>query len=201
MPEHLKIVHYPDPVLRVRCRPVGVEALSEPDKVEELAALVRRMGELLLERGGVGLAAPQVGLATRLFVVNLSGEAGREKAYINPQLDGLTGQAETEEGCLSIPEVNVPVRRAAEVTIRALGLDGRRFEEKAEGLAARVWQHETDHLNGRLILDYMSAESKLVNRRALQELQSAWERAHPEAEKASRSRKGRRSGSRRAARR
>ena len=201
MYEQLKIVHYPDPALRVRCDPVSTEALTLPGELEKLAALARRMGQILIEQKGVGLAAPQVGLTTRLFIVNLTGEPGKEKAYINPQLERLVGQVESEEGCLSIPQVNVPVLRGTEATVRALGLDGKPFQEKAEGLLARAWQHEIDHLNGRLILDYMSAESKLVNRRAIQELEAAYEQTHPKAKKPARSPKGVKSRAHRADRR
>lgn len=169
--ESLRILQYPDPVLRKKCAPISPEDFAEPCKRTELGALVRRMGELVIEHNGVGLAAPQVGLGIRLFVVNTSGEPGQEKAYINSEIGDLVGQIEAEEGCLSILGVTVMIRRAEEAVIRACDLAGRRFEESGRDLIARVWQHETDHINGRLILDYMNEESKLVNRRAIQELE------------------------------
>lgn len=169
--ESLRILHYPDPVLRKKCAPILPEDFAAPDKRTEMAALVRRMGELVIEHNGVGLAAPQVGLGIRLFVVNTSGEPGQEKAYLNSELGDLIGQFEAEEGCLSIPGVNVTIRRAEEAVIRAWDLAGRPFEETGRELIVRVWQHETDHINGRLILDYMNEETKLVNRRAIQELE------------------------------
>jgi len=199
--EQLRIVHYPDPVLRAECPPLAPEDLDQPDKLEELEALARRMGILLLQHEGVGLAAPQVGVSIRMFIVNADGEPGREKVYINPRFIELLGQAEADEGCLSLPGVTVPVRRATEVVIRAVGLDGRQFEETAEGLLARVWQHESDHIDGRLLLDHMSTESRMVNRRVVDELRAAWERTHPEAKKKASARKRRKSPTRGAAQR
>jgi peptide deformylase len=201
MYEEVHIVHYPDPVLREKCTGFRDGDLAEPDKREALAALVKRMGQVLLEERGVGLAAPQVGVPRRLFVINLTGEPGQEKAYINPQFESLAGQEPGEEGCLSIPDVRVQVRRATDVVLRAVALDGEPFEEKAEGLLARAFQHEIDHLNGRLILDYMSEEEKLVNRRAIQDLQVAYEKTHPKPKKKSGARKGAPPRKRRTARR
>ena len=176
--EKLKIVKYPQPVLRRKCEPVVLKDSAGNESRKALETLVRRMGELLLEHAGVGLAAPQVGVAQQLFIVNLTGEPGKEKAYVNPELVNLSEQEEADEGCLSIPGVTVPVRRATQVTLRATDLEGRLFEEKGEDLLARVFQHESDHVNGRLILDYMTPESKLVNRRAIQELQAEYDREH-----------------------
>lgn len=201
MYEELDIVHYPDPVLRRKCAAYGDSDLAGPDKRDALAALVKRMGQVLLKEQGVGLAAPQVGVPRRLFVINLTGEPGQEKAYINPEFESLAGQELGEEGCLSLPEVRVQVRRATETVLRAVDLDGEPFEEKAEGLLARAFQHEIDHLNGRLILDYMSEEEKLVNRRAVQELQAAYEKTHPKPSKKPVARKGTKSQRRRTARR
>ena len=201
MYEEVHIVHYPDPVLREKCAVFRDGDLAGPDRREELAALVKRMGQVLLEERGVGLAAPQVGVPRRLFVINLTGEPGKEQAYINPRFELLAGQELGEEGCLSIPDVRVQVRRATEVVLRAVGLDGEPFEEKAEGLLARAFQHEIDHLNGRLILDYMSEEEKLVNRRAIQDLQAAYEKTHPKPKKKSGARRSAPSRKRRTARR
>ena len=174
--ERLVILHYPEPVLRRKAEAVPFDAAGAADEPIDLAALARRMGELVVERNGVGLAAPQVGKGIRLFVVNMTIEPAKEKVYINPKLTALQGQTEAEEGCLSIPGVNVVIRRAEELVIRARDLKGEEFEEKAEGLIARVWQHEMDHLNGRLILDYMNEESRLINRRAVQQLQEEYEK-------------------------
>jgi peptide deformylase len=199
--EQLKIVHYPHPALRAECLPITPDDLARPDKLAELETLVRRMSELIVQHEGVGLAAPQVGVSIRMFIVNPGCEPGKEKAYINPQFIELLGQAEADEGCLSLPGVTVPVRRATEAVVRAVGLDGQPFEERAEGFLARVWQHESDHINGRLLLDYMSTESRMVNKRAVDELRAAWERAHPKPRKKAPARKRRKPAARRATRR
>ena len=162
--DNLRIVHYPDPVLRQSCQPV--ETFDE-----ELRALVTRMFELMRKGKGIGLAAPQVGVPLRLFVCNATGQPQDDQVCINPVLDDLEEVADMEEGCLSLPDVNITVRRARQAKIRAYDVDGNAYERQASDLLARVWQHETDHLDGRLIVDYMSDASKISNRRALRQLQ------------------------------
>lgn len=161
----LAIVLYPDPVLRHQAAPVA-EITAE---VRQVAADMLR---LMHEAPGVGLAAPQVGLAWRLFVANPSGEAGDDRVYINPELVGPIGPLEpSEEGCLSLPGIRVEVSRPQAITIRALGLDGKLFEETSGGLLARIWQHEFDHLNGRLIIDKMSRLDRVMNTKKIKELE------------------------------
>ncbi len=162
--EKLKIICYPDPRLRKHCVPVEVFDAS-------LAAMVRRMLELMHAADGVGLAAPQVGVLVRLFVCNVTGEAKDDMVFVNPQLADLDGAALGEEGCLSIPDVTVNVRRAVGCRMTAHTPDGDAFSMEGVNLAARVWQHETDHLEGRLIVDRMSATDKIANRRALKKLE------------------------------
>ena len=166
--EKLSIVHYPHPVLRKVCQPVE----QFDDQLRRLAA---RMLELMHLGRGIGLAAPQVGLTWRLFVCSHTGEPGDDLVLVNPELSDLTGVGEREEGCLSLPGVGVPVRRATSVVIRACDLEGNPFERQGTDLAARVWQHEYDHLDGRLIVDYMSEASKITNRRILKQLQADYE--------------------------
>lgn len=168
-PETLEIVKYPAQVLRKVCQPVE-------DFDDSLRGVCERMFELMKASNGVGLAAPQVGLLRRLFVCNPTGEPDDEILLINPELVDLEGSAEGDEGCLSIPEVLVTVRRAERCTIRAQDLSGRAFERPGEGLVARVWQHENDHLDGKLILDYMDETSRLTNRRALRFLEDSCKR-------------------------
>jgi len=163
--DKLRIVHYPAPVLRKPCAPV--EAFDP-----ELRAVAERMLELMREANGVGLAAPQVGLAWRLFVCNGSGEPDDDLVCVNPTLTELTGGDELEEGCLSIPGVSVTMRRATFATMEASDLDGTPFAVEADGLMARIWQHELDHLNGRLIIDSMSPTDEIANRRALKQLEA-----------------------------
>lgn len=161
--EKLTIVHYPDPVLHQVAAPV--EQFNG-----ELRQLAEAMVSLMHEAKGVGLAAPQVGRLIRLFVCNITGEPGGDMIVVNPQFSELTGGEEKEEGCLSIPGATVTMRRATRAVMRAFDMDGRPVELIGEGLRARVWQHETDHLNGRLIVDNMSATDEIANRRALRQL-------------------------------
>ena len=163
----LRIVLYPDPVLRKPCTPVG-------EFGTELAALASRMLELMKAAPGVGLAAPQVGVPIRLFVYNPTGEPGHDRICVNPVLSDLADPVEAEEGCLSLPEVKVPMRRARSARLNAFDTEGRPFELRATDLEARIWQHETDHLNGRLIIDAMPASAELANRRILKQLKAEY---------------------------
>jgi peptide deformylase len=172
----LKIVKYPDPRLRAMSRPVTEFG---PD----LKALAGRMFELMREARGVGLAAPQVGLNIRLFVINPTGEDGDDRAYVNPVLTEAEGEEEGEEGCLSLPNINAKVWRSKTMKIQAQDLDGHPFEEQASGYVARIWQHETDHLNGTMIIDRMGPVARLAARRVLKELQQKWDDEHPGAKK------------------
>ncbi len=161
--DNLRIVCYPDPILREKAEPV-----TEFD--ENLKAFVEHMYELMKTGEGVGLAAPQVGISARLFVLNPTGEPEDRKVYINPEFIGTNGVAEREEGCLSLPGINVMMRRARVARLRAQDVEGNTFEESGEDLLARIWQHENDHLNGRLIIDNMSAADELANRKAIKQL-------------------------------
>jgi len=165
--DKLRIVHYPAEVLRRRA-----EAVDPADPA--VHAVGRRMVELMHQARGVGLAAPQVGLSWRLFVANPSGEPGDDLVFINPTITPLGAEtASAEEGCLSIPDVNVEVRRPVSVRVSATGLDGRVFELTSDDLPARVWQHETDHLDGVLIIDRMTPMDRVANRRVLRDLEAA----------------------------
>lgn len=124
-----------------------------------LRVLVDAMFETMSEADGVGLAAPQVGVPIRLFVINIQGV--EKRAYINPQIIETSIETDTaEEGCLSIPGVWHDVQRPARVTIQAQDIEGKVFTVKAEGLLARAIQHENDHLNGVLFIDRLSDEEK-----------------------------------------
>jgi len=153
----LQIIHYPHPTLRHVSRP-----LKKVDS--ELRAIIREMFRLMYEHQGVGLAANQVDLPYRVFISNLEGSPDRpdaEQVFINPVLSGAKGSEEAEEGCLSIPTVYGPVRRAARIKIDAYSLSGEAISEELEGLAARVVQHETDHLDGTLFIDRISPTVKM----------------------------------------
>lgn len=168
--DHLRIVHYPDPVLRQRAREV-------PRVDDEVRAVAARMIELMHEARGVGLAAPQVGLSWRMFVANPSGEPGDNRVFINPVLRDPSRETEArEEGCLSLPGVNGEITRPTAITIDALDENGRPFSLTSDALPARVWQHETDHLDGVMIIDRMPAIDRVANKRALRDLESQTKR-------------------------
>lgn len=163
----LRIIEYPDVRLRKVCKPVE-------DFDETLAHVTERMLALMHEDKGIGLAAPQVGLLLRLFVCNVTGEPNDDHIYVNPQLLDFEGHADGDEGCLSMPEITVKVRRRARCTMRATDVTGKLIECDGEELLARCWQHECDHLDGRLIVDYMSEADKIANRRVLKQLEAAY---------------------------
>jgi peptide deformylase len=165
-PLRLRIVTYPDPVLRQ-----PAEAVTEFN--DEVRGVAHRMLELMREAPGVGLAAPQVGLSWRVFVANPTGEPGDDRVFINPEIvEASRDVAAMEEGCLSLPEIRGEVQRPRRVTVRAIDLDGERFELTSDELPARVWQHEIDHLDGVLIIDKMTRMDRLANRRPLKALEA-----------------------------
>ena len=159
----LKILTYPAPPLRAGARPI--ETIDQT--VKDVAA---RMLELTREAEGVGLAAPQVGLSWRMFVTS-SADRKVDRVYINPQLATSGELVVREEGCLSLPGVNVEIRRPASVAITALDPDGRTFVLEDDDLMARIWQHECDHLDGVLIIDRMTPMDRIATRKVLKELE------------------------------
>lgn len=161
------IVRYPDPRLRRECAPIEVFD-------ESLAALVERMFEMMLRGQGVGLAASQVGVSRLLFVANPTGKPEDNAVYINPILSDLVGTVEAEEGCLSFPDVRANIRRAKRCRIQAQDLAGNPIDRVGEDLIARIWQHETDHLYGRLIVDRMNDTDKIANKKLLTDLESSY---------------------------
>ncbi|MBN2561861.1 MAG: peptide deformylase [Phycisphaerae bacterium] len=163
----LRIIKYPDPVLRDVCKPVE-------DFDDSLARLAEQMLELMHKGRGIGLAAPQAGVLLRMFVCNVTGDPNDDHVYVNPSLDDFHGRAEGEEGCLSLPEVTVKIHRPISCTLHACDLTGRPVECTASELLARCWQHECDHLDGHLILDYMSETDKIANRRVVKQLESEY---------------------------
>ena len=145
----LDILVYPDPRLRNKALPV--EAVDAT-----IAELVEDMAETMYTAPGIGLAATQVNVAKRIVVIDTSEHQDRLQVFINPVLEGMGELVETEEGCLSVPAVVVPVKRHAEVHISALDKDGKPFEHQATGLLAVCIQHEVDHLDGKVFVDYLS---------------------------------------------
>ncbi|ADL12952.1 peptide deformylase [Acetohalobium arabaticum] len=132
-----------DPVLRTEAKPVD-------EVTEKTEGLIKNMQDTMYDASGVGLAAPQIGISKRVIVVDV-GEG--PLALINPEIVESSGSEIDEEGCLSIPNENGNVERAARVVVDALDSDGREVEIEAEGLLARVLQHEIDHLEGILFVD------------------------------------------------
>ena len=145
----LKILKFPDP--RLRTRAVPVEAVDD-----QIRRLVDDMLETMYAAPGIGLAATQVDVHKRVLVLDVSESKDEPQCFINPELLEQEGRAVSEEGCLSVPEVTEEVERAERIRVRALDVDGKQFEQEAEGLLAVCIQHEMDHLEGKLFVDYLS---------------------------------------------
>ena len=145
----LKILEYPDPRLRKTALPV-------PAVTPEIRKLIEDMAETLYAAPGVGLAATQVDVHKRIIVIDVSADRDELRVFVNPELISAEGEAEAEEGCLSLPGYYDKVRRAAQVGVRALDVRGEPFELEAEGMLAVCIQHEMDHLVGKVFVDYLS---------------------------------------------
>lgn len=175
-----KIIQYGNPVLRRKCPPVG-------EVTAEVSALAADMLETMYDANGVGLAAPQVGLAVRLAVIDVSHdpecvsllrvdgvdvalESIMPLVFVNPELELGGEKVADQEGCLSIRELRSMVTRPEQVKARLTLLDGTRIELECDGLLARALQHETDHLNGILFIDRLSPATKLSLKRRLRRL-------------------------------
>jgi len=155
------ILNYPAPVLREVAKPV-----EEVD--DEIRTLVDDMAETMYAANGVGLAANQIGVLKRVFVIDIAGddEPSDLKAFINPEIEETSGTQSWEEGCLSFPGATAEVKRAETVKVRALDVDGNSFEIEADGLMAVALQHENDHLDGVLMIDKVNAiKKRLIGRK------------------------------------
>lgn len=159
----LRIRTYGDPCLRKKSKPVKEVGPSE-------RFLINSMIETMRVHKGIGLAAPQIGLNEQIFVVDLG---DGPIVVINPHITKRTGCDVMEEGCLSIPEVMVKVKRANAIVVQYNDETNRRVERACSGLMAKVIQHETDHLNGKLIVDYASPAEKIKFKKKLQELEKS----------------------------
>ncbi|MDE2234467.1 MAG: peptide deformylase [Gammaproteobacteria bacterium] len=160
----LTILHYPDPRLRIRARPVaGVTA--------EIRQLAADMLATMYAAPGIGLAATQVGVDQRLIVVDVSEHGDHPQVFINPEILESQGKEKMQEGCLSVPGVFEDVERAERIRVRALDGDGTPLEFAAEGLLAVCIQHEIDHLDGKLFVDYLSELKRQRIRRKLEKEQ------------------------------
>lgn len=143
------ILHFPDPRLRRVASPI--EAITE-----EVRQLVADMAETMYQAPGIGLAAIQIGVTSRVIVIDISESRDQLKVFINPQIIERDGEQTIEEGCLSVPGIFESVTRAGHVRVRALDLAGQPFELEASGLLATCIQHEIDHLDGKVFVDYVS---------------------------------------------
>ena len=183
-PATLRIVNYPAEVLRQKAK--SVETVDDT-----VRAVAERMVQLMLNAPGIGLAAPQVGLPWRMFVAHIPKDPDHDEdapdsvsthtesptVYINPTLTEFSRDLKPDdEGCLSLPEIVGAVRRPTTVTITATDLNGKQFTQRAQGLLARCWQHETDHLDGVLIIDKMTQIGRLKNKSAIRKLEKAAKR-------------------------
>lgn len=145
----LPILRYPDPRLHTKAAKVAVV----DDAIRTLAA---DMAETMYEAPGIGLAATQVNQHVQVIVIDVSEDKSELLTFINPELLERSGECEGEEGCLSVPGIYETVTRSERVRVRALGLDGQPFEREAEGLLAVCIQHEMDHLQGKVFVEYLS---------------------------------------------
>jgi peptide deformylase len=157
----LQILEFPDPRLRTRAQPV-----TQVDAA--LRTLIDDMFETMYAAPGIGLAATQVNVAKRVLVIDLSERRDQPLALINPEILERSGIEETEEGCLSVPGYFDKVTRAEKIRVRALDRDGEQIEFEADGLLAVCIQHEIDHLDGKLFVDYLSELKRTRIRKKLE---------------------------------
>jgi peptide deformylase len=162
------IVKYGDPVLEKPAAPVTVFD-------DELRKLVEDMFESMYEAHGVGLAAPQIGISKHLAVIDITfkKDPDAKLVLVNPQIIHTEGKQSEQEGCLSLPEFREKVTRANRVTVRAQDVDGKFFEKTGDGLLARAFLHETDHLNGKLFISHVSALKRDIIKRKIRKLAKA----------------------------
>lgn len=167
----LEIVHYPHPTLRHVSKP-----LVRVDR--QLREWADEMIDLMYEHEGIGLAANQVDLPYRMFVINETGDpdqAEHERVFINPVLSKGKSPTPMSEGCLSLPDIRGPMMRNATVRVQAYDLAGNEINEIVEGMLGRVIQHETDHLDGILFTDKMSSTERAEIDGLLYELERDWQ--------------------------
>ena len=145
----LDVLHFPDPRLRKKAQPVD----AVDDSIRALAA---DMLETMYQEGGIGLAATQVNIRKRVVVIDLSEQRNEPMYLINPEIISTEGVEQMQEGCLSVPDYFDLVERAEKVRFRYQNLEGKVVEVDADGLLAVCIQHEIDHLNGKLFIDYLS---------------------------------------------
>ena len=162
----LEILHFPDPRLRLKAKPVA----QVDDQVRQM---VKDMFETMYDAPGIGLAATQVNIQLEVIVIDVSENKDEPLCLINPKIIAQDGTEEMEEGCLSVPGFYESVTRAESVKIQALNKDGDTFELTADGLLAVCIQHEMDHLQGKLFVDYLSPLKRQRIKKKLEKLEKS----------------------------
>jgi peptide deformylase len=158
-----QILHFPDPRLRKVATPVK-------EVTDEIRQLADDMLETMYAALGIGLAATQINVQKRILVVDISEDKSQPLVFINPEITDKNGEREHEEGCLSVPEAYEVVTRADTVTVKALDRDGNPFTIDADELLATCIQHEIDHLDGKLFVDYVSSLKRQRIKKRLEKL-------------------------------
>ncbi len=169
----MKIVRYPHPALRHPAAPVKLID-------SEVRKAIDALRDLMYQHEGLGLAAPQIAMPIQVFIMNVTGEKGQpeqERVFINPVITQREGMEEREEGCLSFPELYQKVRRPAKIHVQAYDAAGKTIDETLDDLPARVVQHETDHLHGKLFIDYFGTIAKLASRGMIGGFESDFKKA------------------------
>jgi peptide deformylase len=159
----LPILEFPDPRLRTKAATLEPAHLADP----AFQQLVDDMFETMYEAPGIGLAASQVDVHQRFMVIDVSEEKNRPLVFVNPEILQRAGEQVYQEGCLSVPNIFADVTRANEITVKALDRHGQPFEMHVDGLLAVCIQHEMDHLEGKLFVDYLSPLKREMVRKKL----------------------------------
>ena len=159
----LNILHFPDPKLRQKAEPV-VEVN------DEIRTLVDDMFETMYAAPGIGLAAVQVNVLKRVIVIDISEDKDQPQSFINPEIIESSGAEDMEEGCLSVPGIYENVLRAESITVSYLSREGKALQLEADGLLAVCIQHEMDHLDGKLFVDYLSEMKRSRIRKKMEKL-------------------------------
>lgn len=166
----LRVTKHGERVLKTACPPLDYAAIKP-----ELGSLLKNMWATMAAARGVGLAAPQIGLSLRLAVIDVRPEGKSLRlVLINPELIATEGELKDEEGCLSIPGVYAKLKRFSRATVRALDENGEPWEMTGEGLLARAFQHEIDHLDGKLFVDRLPFEERLKVLDVIKDVKTTW---------------------------
>jgi peptide deformylase len=160
----MEILTYPNPILRRKAGPI-----KEIDS--EIIRIAQEMLDAMYDVFGIGLAAPQVGFSKRLVVMDIADDKTGERVFINPYIIEEKGEIIEEEGCLSFPGMMGQIIRSQCITVIAYNLKGQKLKIEAEDLLSRAWQHEIDHIDGRLFIERMTPESAVANKQKIKEFE------------------------------